>query len=213
LLVNYGCHPVCLGSKSLVISGDYVSYLKDALEASGLVKTALFTVAGHGNVDPRHAVQADPAVPREMGKKLGAVVLKALPGMAPVVGTAVGAVAEPWTFRTTWELSGRMTDYFPHAQRGALVQTEIAAAGVGDLAILGLPGETVSEYREIFRRRSPFAKNLLLSIVNDFVGYLPTDEIIRQGAYEARMSPVQPIQEALCAKTDVAFRKLKAGMR
>jgi hypothetical protein len=217
LLVNYGCHPVGFGSGSLAISGDYVSYLKDALEAAGATRTALFTVSGHANVDPRHCVQADPAVVRRLGEALAAIVREALPGLAPVGATRVAAALEPWQFSTTWDIGGRMLIYFAHAGKGKPVSTAIGVLAAGSVALLGLPGETVSEYRAKFRQRSPFPHTFLISIANDFVGYLPTDEILRQGAYEAMMSPLNPIEDALTARADAALRaahaRLAAGPR
>lgn len=208
LLVTFGCHPVSFGAQSLAISGDYVSYLKDALEASGQVKTALFSVGGHANVDPRTCVQSDPAVVRAQGERLADIVAAALPELAPVGNGGVDAVREPWTFETTWDIGGRLAIYFPHAARGTPVSTAICAWGVGDLAFIGLPGETVSEYREIFRQRSPFTHTILVSLANDFLGYLPTDEILRQGAYEASLSPLNPIEAALTTKGEAALQNL-----
>ncbi len=208
LLVNFGCHPVGFGSKNCAISGDYVSYLKDALEAGGQAGTVLFTVSGHANIDPRDGVQADLEVVRRMGERLAEIIAAALPALAPVAGSAVAAVREPWTFEATWELGGRMTIYFPHAATGAPVRTALSALAAGDLALLGLPGEAVSEYREIFRRRSPFGRTLLVSLANDFIGYLPTDEILAQGAYEAMMSPLNPMEAALTARADAAMSRL-----
>ncbi len=210
LLVNFGCHPVCFGSASQAISGDYVSYLKDALEKHGGVGTTLFTVSGHGNIDPRDCCQTDPAVTRRMGETVAACILPALPSLAPVAGTGIAAAELPWQFQTTWEISDRMTIYFPHAARGATVDTTVAALAVGELALLGLPGETVSEYRRTFQADSPFRHTLLISLANDFVGYLPTDDILEQGAYEAMMSPLKPIQAALAARVAAVLHQAHA---
>lgn len=208
LLVNFGCHPVAFGPGNPGISGDYVSYLKDALEGRGRAETVLFTVSGHANVDPRDCVQADPAVVRRMGEGLAAIVEAALPSLAPAGGAGAGAAEEPWEFRTTWDLSGRVAIYFPAAGRGQTVRTSLCALGAGRLALLGLPGETVSEYREMIARRSPFATTLLVSLANDFIGYLPTDAILREGAYEARLSPLCPIEGAILSRADAALGRL-----
>ncbi|MFN2352417.1 MAG: neutral/alkaline non-lysosomal ceramidase N-terminal domain-containing protein, partial [Kiritimatiellia bacterium] len=108
LLVNFGCHPVSFGGRNLGISGDYVSYLKDALETDGATGTAIFTVSGHANVDPRHGVQDDPEVVRKTGEHLASIVKTALPGLQPVAGNAVAAIREPWNFVANWSISGRV---------------------------------------------------------------------------------------------------------
>lgn len=210
LLVNYGCHPVGFGSLSPAISGDYVSYLKDALEKSGLVHTVLFTVSGHANIDPRDGCQENPEVVRLMGSRLADTVSDALPALARAPGTVVAAANRPWEFQTTWELDGRMAIYFPFAKRLSRVRTVISALRMGDTVIIGLPGETVSEYRAIFRQRSPFKHTLTVSLANDFIGYLTTDEILSQGAYEADICPVNPIQQSLTAHVDGVLQMVSA---
>lgn len=207
LLVNFGCHPVCFGTQNRGISGDYASYLKDALEREGKAETVLFTVSGHANVNPRDCVQVDPEVVRRMGEGLAGIVGRALPALTSVGGAGAASVYEPWEFNTTWELGGRVTVYFPHAACGALVRTGVAVLAAGNLVLLGLPGEAVSEYRMKFRLRSPFAHSLLISLANDFIGYLPTDEILKQGAYEARLAPLNPMEAVLTAHVDAALRR------
>jgi len=202
LLVNFGCHPVCYNSQNHGISGDYVSYLKDALESGGHAGTVLFTVSGHANIDPRECVQNDAAITRRVGESLAAIVREALPGLRPVSGDTAAAAHTPWTFTTTWDLHGRMSIYFPYFERGKTVRTAIAAIAAGDCALLGLPGETVSEYREKFSRQSPFGVTLLISLANDFIGYLPTGEILAQGAYEAEICPLSPMENELTSRAD-----------
>ncbi len=206
LLVNFGCHPVCLGQESTAISGDYVSYLKDALEARWDVGTAMFTVSGHANIDPRHAGQCDPQIARRMGEALAAVVGEALPALAPVPGTRVAAASEPWRSKVDWSLSGRLAEYFPF---GETAETSVSALAAGDLVLLGLPGEAVSEFRERFRQDSPFLKTVLVSLANDFVGYLVTDEILAQGAYEADMCPSRPMEAALTIHVQAVLRQAR----
>lgn len=209
LLVNFGCHPVCFGSRSRAISGDYVSYLKDALEADGGPGTVLFTLSGHANVDPRACCQEDSGVVRAMGEQLAETVRQTLPSLGPVAGEAVAAVREPWEFEPNWRIEGRVSIYFPHAAAGSRVRTAVSALAAGSLALLGLPGETVSEYRLKLQQRSPFPRTLLVSLANDFVGYLSSDEILRQGAYEAYLCPLNPIEEALTARADAALSRAR----
>lgn len=213
LLVNFGCHPVCFGGKNLSISGDYVSYLKDDLEAKGDARTVMFTVSGHANIDPRECVQSDPMVVRKMGERLADIVRRSLPSLTPVAGAGVAAAEESWRFRATWSPEGRLRIYFPHAAHGACVDTSVSALAAGSLALLGLPGETASEYRQKFRRRSPFVHTVLISLANDFIGYLPTDEILRQGAYEAALSPLNPMEEALAGPAEKALKRVHEAVQ
>ncbi len=207
LLVNFGCHPVCFGFAYTGISGDYVSYLKDALEETQATGTVLFTVSGHANVDPRYCISDDPKVARRMGCQLADAVKGALADLRQVEGKHTAAIRESWEFTTNWEISGRMAIYFPFAEKGSAVATSISVLAAGDLALLGLPGETVSEYREKFARISPFSHTLMISVANDFIGYLPTDAILEEGAYEAMMSPLRPMEAELTGRVQAALRK------
>lgn len=213
LLVNFGCHPVCYNAQNQGISGDYVSYLKDALEKNGHAGTVLFTVSGHANIDPRECVLNDAAITRRMGEALAAMVRDALPALRPIAGDTAACARTPWRFTTTWNLDDRMSIYFPHNAPGKTVNTAIAAIAAGDCALIGMPGETVSEYRQAFRRISPFGATILVSLVNDFVGYLPTDAILAEGAYEANICPVNRIEEELTRLTERTLHTLQKTLQ
>jgi len=213
LLVNFGCHPVGFGPHYNAVSGDYVGYLKQTLEADGQVGTVIFTVGGHANINPRTCVQNDEAVVQATGEKLAQIVTAALPQLELLAAETAGALSEPWHFETTWSLEGRLAIYFPHVARGSEVEASIAAWGAGDLAFIGLPGETVNEYRDIFCSQSPFKRTILVSLTNDYLGYFATDAILREGAYEARMCPLNPIQEVLTARGRSALAALDRQLR
>ncbi len=212
LMVNFGCHPVTYGENAQGISADYVGYMKDSLEATGVAKTVMFTVSGHANVDPRTCVQTSQDVVRRLGENLAERVRQGIATLTPISGRSVSALHEPWSFTTTWNLEGRMAIYFPHVNAGETLSTSISCVAAGDCVLLGLPGEAVSEYRKKFAERSPFAVTLMISLANDFIGYLPTDEIIKQGAYEADICPCHPIEETLTQQVDAVFAKAKNAM-
>ncbi len=53
-LVNYGCHPVCLTEDNLLISADYVYYLRERIKVSLSASfPVLFFAGGCGDVDPK----------------------------------------------------------------------------------------------------------------------------------------------------------------
>lgn len=61
---------------------------------------------------------------------------------------------------------------------------EVMTLRVGDLAIVGLPGEVFCELGLDLRRRSPAPHTLVVELANDGIGYLPTRESFEQGGYE-----------------------------
>jgi hypothetical protein len=66
--------------------------------------------------------------------------------------------------------------------------TPIMALRVGDLGIVGLPGEIFVEYGLQIKERSPFARTMTVELANDYIGYTPTDKALDQGSYESRLA-------------------------
>lgn len=173
LLVTFGCHPVTLGPQSLAISGDYVSYLKDALEEGGLVRTALFGIAGHANINPRICIRRSPIHARRMGRALARRIAAALPTLRPVDPGPLGACLRPWRIP-------------PGPTRRKGTETSVMALRAGGAGIVAVPGELFSEYVAWFQANSPCTPTIVLSFGNDYLGYLPTDAAVQEGAYEVR---------------------------
>jgi hypothetical protein len=63
-------------------------------------------------------------------------------------------------------------------------EVEVFALRVGDLAIVGLPGEIFCELGLEIRRRSPAPHTLVVELSNDAIGYIPTGESFGHGGYE-----------------------------
>jgi len=86
---------------------------------------------------------------------------------------------------------------------GAMAQAEMAAAfagrthhssqvqvlQVGDLALVGLPGEPFTRTVLEIKERSPCPYTAVLSYANDESGYFPDATSIAEGTYEALISP------------------------
>jgi hypothetical protein len=66
--------------------------------------------------------------------------------------------------------------------------TPIMGARVGDLGIVGLPGEIFVEYGLQIKEQSPFARTFTVELANDYIGYCPTDKALEQGSYETRLA-------------------------
>lgn len=61
---------------------------------------------------------------------------------------------------------------------------ELMTLGIGDVALVGLPGESFCETGMEIKRRSAAAHTLVAGLSNDAIGYLPTRESFSQGGYE-----------------------------
>jgi hypothetical protein len=73
------------------------------------------------------------------------------------------------------------------AQQGATGLTqpfEVQAFRIGDIALVGLPGEVFVEYQHQIKACSPFAATFVLAYTNGNIGYLPTAAAFPEGGYE-----------------------------
>ncbi len=68
------------------------------------------------------------------------------------------------------------------------VEYEVQVFRVGDLAIVGLPGEPFVEGQLRIKAASPVRHTFVAHYCNDFVGYIPTRLAFQGGGYETRTS-------------------------
>ncbi len=90
----------------------------------------------------------------------------------------------------------------------------IMAMRVGDVGLVGLPGEIFVEYGLQIKDGSPFAHTMTVELANDMVGYCPTDKALGEGSYEtrlARTSKATPGTEAAMVGASLAALGRLAG--
>ncbi|MFO7946993.1 MAG: hypothetical protein R6V19_09265 [Armatimonadota bacterium] len=66
--------------------------------------------------------------------------------------------------------------------------THVMGIRIGDVGIIGLPGEMFCDYGLQIKARSPFERTLTVELANDYLGYCPTDAGLKQGGYETQLS-------------------------
>lgn len=92
------------------------------------------------------------------------------------------AAMNPVAYHARW-----LETMVSQAAQGALprsVRTEIFAVRIGDVAIVGTPGELFSELGAEVRRRSPFRTTIFAGYSQGVLGYVPTAEEYPFGGYE-----------------------------
>lgn len=73
------------------------------------------------------------------------------------------------------------------AQMPAERTVPIHTMRIGDLGIVGLPGEVFTEIGLDIKQRAPFLQTMNIGIANDTVGYVATDKALDEGSYETRL--------------------------
>jgi len=71
------------------------------------------------------------------------------------------------------------------ARLSGVYETDIMAQRLGEVALVGLPGEVFVEFGLMIKERSPFRHTYVASYANDYAGYIPTRRAFINGSYEA----------------------------
>lgn len=79
-----------------------------------------------------------------------------------------------------------------HVEGQTQLSLEVSAIAVGDVAIVGLPGEMFVELGLDLKARSPFPYTSVAELCNNAIGYVPTRRAYDEGGYEATSSPLAP---------------------
>jgi neutral ceramidase len=84
----------------------------------------------------------------------------------------------------SWILAAEKVDLAQQIERDPLYDYEIQVFRIGDVAILGLPGEPFSEGALAIKAQSPTRWTHVVHDVSHYVGYLPTAEACERGGHE-----------------------------
>ena len=68
-------------------------------------------------------------------------------------------------------------------------RSQVQALQIGDLVLVGLPGEPFTHTVLEIKQRNPKAFTAVVSYANDYQGYFPDAQSVLQGNYEALISP------------------------
>ena len=72
-------------------------------------------------------------------------------------------------------------------QQGQVRETTLQAMVIGEVAIVGVPGELFTGLGVDLKERSPFEHTYVVSLANDWMGYLPDREAHELGGYQTWM--------------------------
>jgi neutral ceramidase len=87
----------------------------------------------------------------------------------------------------------------------AELSTWVQALRVGDLALVGVPGELFVELGLEIKRRSPFGQTMVIELANDSIGYIPTRRAFEEGGYEPEASVLAPGEGERIVETALAL--------
>ena len=211
-IVNFACHPDTVGGSEYC--ADYPGELRRRLqETYGEEYTVVFFNGCSGNVnhiDGPRRVDPDFRYPKDHYKVMGGILAEDVLCLhadaeklcAADVGYALRRFRAPrrqpmekelaWAEAILSEDGGSKVDrrlavevkrLAAHPKRFELV--EIQAIRIGDLALVGFPGEPFADIGLRLRARSPFGKLMISELANNELGYFATEPAYSAGVYEA----------------------------
>jgi neutral ceramidase len=204
VLFGTACHNTTLTEKHYEVCGDYAGFAQTAIEERYPGAQALFMIgcAGDANPYPRGTM----ALSREHGAALAKEVGRVLDTkLRPIHGSlrvAFDRAALPLqTPPSRSELEKRATrrgdiqawvakQMLTILDRGDNLPVDytcpFAAWQLGDLTLVGLPGEVVVDYVSLLEKALGPNRLWLAAYCNDVFGYLPSARVLAEGGYETR---------------------------
>jgi len=178
-IVNFACHPVCVYPYlPTAISADFPGDATDMVEQTeGGV--CLFALGTAGDIVPyQRGVKAH----QQIGRALGAEALRRLQFVGASDDVTLDAVKKEIKFPVKKLVSA---DDEKKADKAAeYITTEMQILRLGDIYILGLPGEVLTEVGLEIKKRAGIEKLLIVSLSNDAIGYICHGRAYEEGGYE-----------------------------
>ena len=177
-LVNFGCHPVSIYPHlSTAVSADYPAFVTSVVERAegGL---CLFTLGLAGD-----AVPFDRGVlpRRQIGRAIGGEALRRLQFITTKADVTVSGLKTEVVFPTKKPaaVNAGSEDKIPEP-----VISEIQVLRLGNIYILGLPGEVLVEVGLQIKKRAGLEKLFIVTLSNDAIGYVCHSAAYDEGGYE-----------------------------
>ena len=181
-IVNYACHPVCGATDNkefFSISADYPGYTARVIEQTegGL---CLFALGTAGDMNP---VRMEGKNHRsQIGKALSGEVLRRIQFVPTSSEAKLKAMKKEVTLPIKKDLPPeRITDA---NKAKKTLTTEIQILRIGDIYILGLPGEVLVEIGLEIKKRAGIENLFIISLSNDACGYVCHRQAYKEGGYE-----------------------------
>ncbi|MDR1865992.1 MAG: hypothetical protein LBR08_10530 [Bacteroidales bacterium] len=210
-MVNYSCHPVSFGPRSLYVSPDFPGITREILEKKW-GGNVIYLSGAQGNVDPCGSLKADTAYTQQRGQQLADAVsgiqfgkMKPdhtltvnnaevrLPFRIPeITAEAINAHVDEimqWTVSGTWkdDVAGWRELILERIASGEVnnyLPFQIAAVRVGGLCLFFSQGEPFNEYQTVLRESMPGVPALFIAYTNGQNSYLPSARAYQVPAYE-----------------------------
>jgi hypothetical protein len=180
-IVNFACHAVSGSAYPdwfYSISADYPGHtMRIVEEAEGGI--CLFTSGTAGNIVPIKRGK-EPRV--QIGKAVAGEVVRRLQFVRTCSDVSLKALTKEIKLPLKEALSPDRIIDADKAKK--TLTTEIQVLRIGDIYLLGLPGEVLVEVGLQIKKKAGLENLLVISLSNDAVGYVCHSQAYEQGGYE-----------------------------
>ncbi len=171
-MINFGCHPVCVYPyAATAISADFPG---DACAVIEGVEggTCLFALAPAGNLVP---YQRGLAEHQQIGRAIAGEAIKRLQFVPTESSVSLAAEIK----RIHLPLKKQKVD-----EGAECIETEMQVLRIGEIYLLGLPGEILVEIGLEIKKKAGIEKLVVISLSNDAIGYVCHAAAYEEGGYE-----------------------------
>ena len=178
-IVNYACLPVCVyPDRGTSISADFPGDVTEFVErAEGGV--CLFGLGTAGDIVPyQRGVKGH----EQIGKAIGGEAVRRLQFVGTSGDVTLRAIKKDIKFATKRAASADGEKKVEKAEE--YISSEIQVLRLGDIYILGLPGEVLVEVGLEIKRRAGLERLFVVSLSNDAIGYVCHGAAYEEGGYE-----------------------------
>jgi len=219
VLINFSCHPVTVQVQAMVSADYPGVATKLVESAYNGCRSCLFLQGAAGNINPMRDDTRDFRDVELYGMILGGETIKLVARLrapnAPVMDEKLGIMSrmlmlpsrdlpDPAPFREAYQKALKDAEHDEKALRTAgynretldriergtdPIPAEIQVLRVGDLAIVGIPGEMFVELGFQIRHNSAASYTFVSETTNDWIGYIVSPGTYQEGGYEIHPGP------------------------
>ena len=171
VLFEYALHGVVMHRDNLLLSADFPAPARQTIEEHlepGV--TAIYFNGAEGEMNPYETENRDFQVVAQVGQALGEEVLRVYPSIQTTRSPRLA-------------VQSRRLDYQPRQLPEGKESITLSAVFLDDATLVTVPGEMFAQAAMEFKRRSPFANNMILGLTGGSVGYIPPREAYSHGGY------------------------------
>ena len=176
-IVNFACHPVCVYPHlATSISADFPGDATEFVER-GEGGVCLFALGPAGDIVP---YQRGVTAHRQVGRAIGGEAVRRLQFVGTSGEATLKAIKKEIKFPTK-----RVADGEKKADKTVeYITSEIQVLRLGDIYVLGLPGEVLVEVGLEIKRKAGLERLFVVSLSNDAIGYVCHGAAYEDGGYE-----------------------------